>query len=254
LVSGPNGQFSTTRHPAAKYLFLSAGSGITPLMSMLRASADSGQNDDIVFVHSARAPRDVIFAAELAALEASQANIRVITICEQVPPGTHLAGQRGRLSLPMLQALVPDLTEREVFTCGPVPYMEVVRQILKSAAVDPTRCHEESFDLSHSWASGVSADRRSPGDEDVPAHCIELRFSARRISCPPGTTVLAAAAAAGLSLRSSCAEGVCGTCKTTLISGEVEMNHQGGIRSREIDQHKILLCCSTPTTDLVIDA
>ena len=49
-------------------------------------------------------------------------------------------------------------------------------------------------------------------------------------------------------------EGVCATCKSTLIPANVEMDHGGGIRRREIDQNKILLCCSTPTTDIVVDA
>jgi ferredoxin len=65
-------------------------------------------------------------------------------------------------------------------------------------------------------------------------------------------TVLAAATAAGLMLPSSCAQGLCGTCKVTLRSGEVDMQHAGGIRPREIAAGKILLCCSRPLTDLVI--
>jgi ferredoxin len=83
---------------------------------------------------------------------------------------------------------------------------------------------------------------------------VELRHSGRVIECTPDTTLLAAAAEAGLSLPSSCQEGMCGTCKTTLVSGRVEMNHAGGIRPREIAQGKILLCCSTPCEDLVLDA
>ena len=74
------------------------------------------------------------------------------------------------------------------------------------------------------------------------------------IRCAGTISVLEAAAQAGLTLPSSCREGACGTCKTRLISGQVDMDHTGGIRPREIAQGQILLCCSTPTTDLVVDA
>jgi ferredoxin len=74
------------------------------------------------------------------------------------------------------------------------------------------------------------------------------------VPCEPGTYILDAALRAGLTLPSSCGEGMCGTCKSTLVSGSVDMSHNGGIRPREIAAHKILLCCSTPLEDLVIDA
>jgi ferredoxin len=64
---------------------------------------------------------------------------------------------------------------------------------------------------------------------------------------------LAAAKAAGLRLPSSCTRGLCGTCKSRIVSGTVDMKHEGGIRQREIDQGLALLCCSKPTSDLVID-
>lgn len=66
--------------------------------------------------------------------------------------------------------------------------------------------------------------------------------------------MLEAAARAGLSLPSSCGEGVCGTCKTTMLSGSVDMDHAGGIRPREIAENMVLLCCSSPLADLVLDA
>ena len=66
-------------------------------------------------------------------------------------------------------------------------------------------------------------------------------------------TVLSAAKKAGAVVPSSCSQGVCGTCKTALLEGSVEMKHNGGIRQREIDKGLRLLCCSRPTSDLVID-
>ncbi|MBI3146229.1 MAG: 2Fe-2S iron-sulfur cluster binding domain-containing protein, partial [Pseudogulbenkiania sp.] len=83
----------------------------------------------------------------------------------------------------------------------------------------------------------------------------EVRFAKLGdvVTTAPGQTVLAAAQQQGLRLPSSCSQGVCGTCKTKLLEGKVEMKHGGGIRQREIDQGWILPCCSVPLTPLVLD-
>jgi glycine betaine catabolism B len=71
--------------------------------------------------------------------------------------------------------------------------------------------------------------------------------------CRSDEFVLAAGEAAGIALPYSCREGACGTCKSKLVSGQVQMNHKGGIRQREIDRGLILICCSHPLSDLVIE-
>jgi len=245
-VDGPLGTFSTAHHPAERYLFLSAGSGITPLMSMLRTIHAASEPVDVVFVHHARTPADIIFRDELRVIEAEHPGVRVVVGCEADAEYERWTGPRGRVTLPMLLGAAPDLIDREVFTCGPAPYMEAVRAVLARAGADPDRCHEESFEL---------APPTPPAGTAVGStYTVELRRSGRMVECDEGTTVLAAAAQSGLSLPSSCQEGMCGTCKTTLLSGRVEMKHAGGIRPREIAQDRILLCCSTPCEDLVVDA
>lgn len=247
---GPFGCFSTATHPCDKYLFLSAGSGVTPLMSMTRDLRDTGEPADVVFVHSARTPDDIIFRQELEDLGA-RAQAAVTVLCENDSPGEGWSGPRGRLSLPALLTAAPDLLDREIFTCGPPPYMAAVRELLGSVGVDPTRCHEESFVLG---GPGQAETNEVGSDEAATTYQVELRRSGRVIDCDSTTTVLTAVARAGLSPPSSCGEGVCGTCKSTLLSGSVDMRHAGGIRQREIDRDKILICCSTPLDDLVIDA
>jgi Rieske 2Fe-2S family protein len=82
---------------------------------------------------------------------------------------------------------------------------------------------------------------------------IEFSRTGRRISCAADTFILTAANAAGVRLPCSCTKGMCGTCKSKLVSGSVDMQHNGGIRQRDIDAGMILTCCSRPTSDLVID-
>lgn len=246
-VDGPLGRFSTAHHPAGRYLFLSAGSGITPLMSMLRTVHADREPVDVVFVHHARTPDDIIFRDELTRIEAEHPGVRVVVVCEGDAEHETWSGIRGRVSLSMLGETVPDLVDREVFTCGPAPYMVAVREILEQVGADPASCHEESFE----YAAGTPAVAGPPVGA---TYAVELRRSGRTFTCGEETTVLAAAAQAGVTLPSSCQEGVCGTCKTTLLGGRVQMDHAGGIRPREIAQDKILLCCSTPCEDLVLDA
>jgi ferredoxin-NADP reductase len=245
-VAGPMGDFTPVGHAAEKYLFLSGGSGITPVMCMARTFRDLGGDVDIVFVHNARSPADIIFRDELARMARELPGFRAVAVCEADSPGESWGGFRGRLSSEMLRLIAPDFLEREVFTCGPAPYMAAVRDMLGAAGFGMARYHEESFDF------GTDA----PEAEAAPApggFRVEFSKSGRVITCAPETFVLSAARSAGLKLPSSCTRGMCGTCKSRLFSGKVDMKHEGGIRQREIDQGLILLCCARPLSDLVID-
>ncbi|SNB51401.1 Ferredoxin-NADP reductase [Arboricoccus pini] len=250
---GPMGEFSSLRHPAGKYLFLSGGSGITPLMSMARAYYDLALGQDIVFLHSARSPDDLIFRHELELMASRDRHFSFVPVCEGPGTGQPWHGYRGRLQLLMLRLAVPDFMERTVFTCGPAPYMAAVRAMLQSAAFDMQRYHEESFDF------GSTEGQLAPEPETLPAAPVAATFkvaftkSGKTLEVRADQTVLDAARKGGVRLPSSCSKGLCGTCKSKLLEGEVDMKHQGGIRQREIDSGLVLLCCSRPKSDLVVD-
>ena len=273
-VLGPSGEFTCARHPARKFLFLSAGSGVTPLMSMSRAHHELGEDADIVFLHSARTPDDIIFARELDLIASNHANFRTAFVCERVGARTNWPGITGFLSLPLLKLIAPDFLEREVFTCGPAPYMKAVRDLLDEGGFDRAHYHEESFsfetvaevaaqlatahvgDAIATHADTVEARGDASGFAPAPVDTtfkVTFAKSRRDIECGGGERVLDAAKKAGVRLPSSCTQGMCGTCKVKLVSGEVAMKHAGGIRQREIDQGMVLLCCSKPLTDLVVD-
>ncbi|KAA1428696.1 hybrid-cluster NAD(P)-dependent oxidoreductase [Nocardioides antri] len=262
----PLGAFTLTSRPTEKLLFLSAGSGITPLMSMLRTLYDLGSDADVVFLHSARTPSDIVFRSELAAIETLMPNLRVVHVCEADYPSERWGGMRGRLSPTMLHTIVPDLLERTIFNCGPVPYMDAVRRILGELDYDLGRYHEESFTFDDPAVPGatpppdgvayedIAVASPPAGDDGVATYSVEFTKSGRTITCRADENVLDVALAAGVRLASSCSQGMCGTCKIPKLSGEVEMNHNGGIRPREIAAGKILACCSKPLSDLSLDA
>jgi glycine betaine catabolism B len=263
-VLAPLGQFILSGPPASKYLFLSAGSGITPVMSMTRTLFDLGSDADIAFIHNARSPADIIFRRELEAIAAVMPNIRVLHICEIDYPSERWTGLHGRITTAALQAIAPDLTERITYTCGPPAYMAAVRRVLDEVGYDMANYHEESFDFDslpadeqnaadpHHLADGTNGDQQPSAD--VPTFSVEFVRSNRTITCTADQYVLDAALAAGMHPALSCSQGMCGTCKTTMLEGTVDMQHNGGIRPKEIAANKFLPCCSKPLSNLRIDA
>lgn len=248
-ASGPLGHFLRPADASAKYLFLSGGSGITPLMSMIRELADRALPVDIVFLHAGRTPKDLVFRDELAVLATRLKGLRLYFLPEQLTGEASWSGLSGRISSQLLQLIVPDLRERTVMCCGPAPFMAAARSISGELGVPADRYMEESFD------AAVIEDAPAPLMHEVKGANFQVQFvkQGRMIDVAPGQTVLSAARKAGVKIPSSCSNGLCGTCKSKLVSGSVDMSHNGGIRQREIDAGLFLPCCSRPLSDLVIE-
>jgi len=245
-VGEPQGTFTLAAHPAPSHLLLTAGSGITPALSIVRTLYDLGSDRDVTLVHSQRRPDDVPYRDELDWMARYLPGLRIHYLCGDAvgdDPATRVVA--GRLGPDILARVVPDAADREVLACGPELYRAEARAAVTATGGSPERFHEESFTF-------------APTDEIVPiarptgGFRVEFRDHGVTVDCPADTTLLAAAEAAGLTLPSSCAQGLCGTCKSTLVSGEVDMRANGGIRPREVAAGRVLLCCSRPLTDLVV--
>ena len=251
-ATGPSGEFVLPQASLSKLLFLSGGIGATPAMSMVRALFDRAEDRDVLFLHSARSPADIVFRDELALMARRLPRLRVAHVVERTDGEPGWPGLTGRLDGRMLAMLAPDVTEREIYCCGPAPYMAAVRAMLDAAGLDRGRYHEESFSFEH-LPSDVKDDVRESEAKVEAGFSITFAKSNKTLQCDANTTVLDAARQAGLRLPHACAKGVCGTCKSRMTSGRVDMRHGGGIRPREIDQGFVLICCSRPLEDLVID-
>lgn len=249
---GPAGIFSLNRHPAKKYLFISAGSGITPMLSMSTWLWDSGIKPDVVFIHAARRPSDVICHDRLEHMASRSSGLQLHLTVEENDEFRSWNGYRGRLNQLMLGLMAPDYLEREVFCCGPEPFMQAVREMLISLGYDMDHYHQESF------GAAVETEAQAPvlddvvPDEDAGA---ELLFASSGVSarCAETDTVLAVAKRSGLNIPSGCTFGLCGTCKVRKLSGEVHMVHNGGISDDDIAEGYILACCSNPMGKVEID-
>jgi ferredoxin-NADP reductase len=248
-ASGPLGQFIRPADNRQKYLFLSGGSGITPLMSMARELADTSTPVDVVFLHAGRTPGDLVFRAELANLTTRLKGFRLFMLPEELTGERSWPGLSGRISRELFQLAIPDLPDRMVLCCGPAPFMAAAKRIVAELGVPPANYIEESFD------AAVIEDVPAPLTEAAHERTFKVEFSKqqRSIDVTSEQTVLSIAKKAGVKLPSSCSNGLCGTCKTKIVSGSVDMKHNGGIRQREIDAGFFLPCCSKPLSDLVVE-
>jgi ferredoxin-NADP reductase len=196
------GEFTLPAAAPPKILFLTAGSGITPVMGMLRNMAE--HIDDVVVVHSAPTPDDVIFAGELRML-ASQGRIRLIE--------KHTDAE-GMLDVAALGDLVSDLAERETWACGPTGMLDALEQHWNDNGM-PERLHTERF-----RPTVVTA-----GDGGT----VTFTKSTTVLDTPGDQTLLDAGEAAGVLMPSGCRMGICFGCVAPLRQGAVRDLRNGDI-------------------------
>jgi len=242
-ASGPAGIFTLPNQPEEKYLFISAGSGITPSLSMTAYLFDRGKASDISFIHCAKRPSAIIGRKRVEHMAARVPSLKLHFIVGEDDPFDVWTGYRGHLNQIMLGLIAPDYLEREVYCCGPEPFMQAVRDILNALGYDMDRYHQESFGIAVETKADLPANDDVVPDEAVAA---ELHFAKSGVTanCTQKDTVLAVAKASGLNIPSGCTFGVCGTCKVRKTSGEVHMVHNGGISEEDIEAGYILACCS----------
>jgi len=238
----PQGYFHLADIENKKLLFLSAGSGITPMLAMLREQTDTAANNDIVFFHSAHTENDLIAAEEVAALAKQHGICRVeYTLTRQVSP--QWKDYQGRINQQMLSN-IPQLTSRDVFVCGPEAFRDQTNLVLEQLGLPSNQFHFESF-----------GERKAPAikqTEKVKKVSILFDSWGTHHLGNSQDTVLEQGEEAGLIIPYSCRGGMCGSCKVKLESGEVEQLATDGLTDDEQKQDYILACSSIPKSDLVI--
>ncbi|SLN24241.1 3-ketosteroid-9-alpha-hydroxylase reductase subunit [Roseivivax jejudonensis] len=242
---GPAGHFHLPPQPDGRYLFISGGSGVTPMMSMASFLWERGEDPDIAFIHCARSPNNIIFRQKLEYMASRVSGLKLHFVVGRDDPYTVWTGYRGRLTSLMLGLMVPDYLDREVYCCGPESFMEGVREMLIALGYDMERYHQESFAApAESRAELTEFDDVVP-DETATASVVFSRAGVTA-DCFETDTVLGVARGAGLNIPSGCTFGLCGTCKIRKRAGEVHMVHNGGISEEDIAEGYILACCSRP--------
>ena len=233
LAHAPAGEFYLK--PAGRYLLLSAGSGVTPMLSMVRAMADLERLEDVHFLHLCRAEADIPAAAELKALVRRHPGLRLDLVLTRPERGLG-----GRLELGQLAA-VPALAEREVYLCGPAGFMRQARAWLLALGVPAGRIHQESF------GGPVAADVARE------TKAVRVRIGGREFTGNNQQDLLTQAEGQGLQLPWSCRAGICGSCKQNLKSGEVAQPEAPALSAAEREAGVILACCCVPLSDVELE-
>ncbi|MGH7298275.1 MAG: 2Fe-2S iron-sulfur cluster-binding protein [Polyangiaceae bacterium] len=243
-VTKPEGRFVLDASAGPLVLF-AAGSGITPVVSLVKTALKTTSRWVLLF-YANRDARSVIFGQELATLEqANPTRLRVVHRLDEV------------------QGFLDEVTVREVaaanpgasfYLCGPTPFMGLVERTLRAASVPEERVHIERFASASApkspeeAAAAVAAATPASG-AGVPAFIdITLRGEKTQVPYVPGKTLLQTAKDAGLDAPYSCEEGFCGCCASQLLEGAVVMAADDALTTEEKKKGMILACQSRPTT------
>jgi len=240
----PLGVFRLDTMPQGPIALVSAGSGASPLMSMLRTLARHAPGQDIAWFHAARRVEDILFADEIATLQTRMPKLQATITLSQPGPGWF--GLRGRVSRRLIAAAIPDFFTREVYCCGPTSFMDDIRRIHAADGARHARFHVEHF--------GAAAVSTSPADSAVLD--TDTRFNItlgdKHFTARVGETILMAASRQQVVIPCGCASGICGTCKLHRHSGVIDMRHQGGLSTQDEAKGLVLACSSRPLSDLVL--
>jgi len=255
-VAAPRGTFILDRTDAP-VLLVSAGIGATPVLAMLHALASERSEREVWWLHGARAGREHSFAAEARVLLASLPNARAHVCYSRPGPGEREGrdfDSAGRLSAEVLAELGPP-REAEAYLCGPAPFMEEISAALAAMGVDAARIHTEPFGPAPGLTPGIASTPvrtpHPPAGEAGTGPTIEFARSSLAVPWADGyASLLELAEACDVPVRWSCRTGVCHNCESTLIAGNVEYDPDPVEPPAD---GSVLICCSRPRTDVVLD-
>jgi stearoyl-CoA 9-desaturase NADPH oxidoreductase len=223
--------------PHRRWLFLAAGSGITPLMAMIRAQAVAGMPVPIALMYWARIRDEHCFVDELRALAARHPDFHLdlVSTREDASPGY----RHGRIDAALLSTCVPDLHQRRVFACGPDGFVAAARALIADRAL---AFRAEAF----TPPPPIAAEEADSGDV-----VITLTRSGRTLDVPRGTSLLTALEAAGLKPAAGCRMGICNTCACGKRAGTTRHLHTGEVEHEPVSA--LRLCVNSARSDLTLE-
>ncbi|WP_022942655.1 hybrid-cluster NAD(P)-dependent oxidoreductase [Psychromonas hadalis] len=238
----PAGEFTIENNQvSADILLMSAGSGITPCMSMARWLLDTQQKVNIHFIYSARSEADIIMASDLAMLNEQYDNFQLSFILEETESAEFI---KGRLNVHNLTQLVPEVAGKTIFTCGPTPYMQVVETLAEERGFDMALFHKESF-------VPKVEEKQEQNDNGVSYQVVAPQHG-KNFTITANKTLLNALEEAGVPIVGACRSGVCGACKCK-VTGSVESTSRETLTAKQIEQGYVLSCSTRATSDLVVE-
>ena len=257
-VMTPTGSFFTPLHPgqAKRYAAIAAGSGITPVLSILSTALEVEPDSSAVLVYVNRTTASIMFLEELEDLKNRYPDrFELVHVLDEEPLEVEIRSgrlDRARLGR-ILDTLVPVDEVDEWFLCGPLPMTDAAREVLLERGADPGHVHRELF---HVGPPSVGA-RRIAAAAGAPAtgSAVTVVLDGRAHSFPlprSGASVLDATLRVRPDAPYACKNGVCGTCRAKVVEGEVEMDANYALESEELARGFVLTCQAHPVSDRVL--
>ncbi len=255
-VAAPRGTFILDE-THAPVLLISAGIGATPVLAMLQALVQQRSDREIWCLYGASNGREHPFATEVRALLASLPNVRAHVYYSRPGP-RDIEGRdfdsAGRLTPTLLAQLQPP-SDAEAYLCGPPAFMEEISAGLAALGFDASRIHTELFGPAPSATPGIAATPARPPHppSGQPGNGPTIAFARSDLTIPWSSdyaSVLELAESCDVPVRWSCRTGVCHTCETALIAGDVDYSPDP---VEAPAQGSVLICCSQPRDALVLD-
>jgi uncharacterized protein len=238
-VRGPSGAFHADPTAAHELVMIAAGSGVTPLMSMIRTLLTTSAGGRIALLYSNRDEEEVIFGDDLLRLEKENPARFAVTHV--------LTRQQGRLGAAGVAGWLTELRPSEgarYYLCGPEALMDMVQGVLAERGVPDDRVHRERYTSGADTTTTATAPQKmvvEDGSHEVGAVVVE-----------PGQTLLDAGLAAGLPMPYSCTVGACGDCMVRLRAGEVAMNEPNCLTPQQKADGYILTCVGCPLSTVTL--
>jgi len=242
---GPFGQFYFDESKHNNVVLIAAGSGITPMMAMLRYIDDLCVQTTATLLYCVRTSGDIMFESELEQLRSRQVLQYHVVLSE---PHDDWRGRRGHINREFVKDTIKDLKSSDFFLCGPSSFMESTRAILMGLGVEPEHIMQESF--------GSPVPKNAQADTVVQEEGMVVEFGRSSKTCAVrgGQTLLEAAEEHGVAIPSSCRQGQCGTCKTRLLAGKVRMDTEKGLDPDWRAQGFVLTCVGHADGPVKLDA
>jgi ferredoxin-NADP reductase len=244
-ASGPYGRFYFNERLHQGIGLVAAGSGITPMIAMIRYIDDLRLATNVRLLYFVRTAADIIFENELARLAGSLPNFKYEVCLSR--PDPIWKGRSGRLSEELVARQLLDLDTPTFFLCGPRGFMDSARKSLTTLGVNQERILQESF-----GESNAAPEPRS--SEERPVQTVVFTRSEKVCEVPAGNTLLDVAEMNGIKIPFGCRQGVCGTCVTRVLSGTVRMDAEHGLTAEQKHAGYVLPCVSRVEGTVVVAA
>ena len=253
-VKSPRGKFRLDPTGETPVVLLSGGVGLTPMISMLNAIVESGSRRPVWFIHGSRNGQEHAMGEHVRHLATENENISAyIRYSRPLPADVegHDYDSRGHIDLDLLKSVLPPAAY-DFYLCGPTAFMKSLYKGLLEWGVPPTRVYYEFFGPVSQLEEGTEpAGKRVAASEGTGKFDVHFAKSGLTVKWDPSMeSILELAEANGLRPEFSCRTGICHTCISKLVEGEVEYVTEPLDLP---DPGCVLICCSQPKTDVVID-